>query len=66
MPVDSRKTQRKKRERRDRYKKGVTRHVSKRFKTDEYEDTEIQTELRKGNIVRDIRFRVLNHKIDGS
>ena len=45
------KTQRKKRERRDRYKNGVTRYTSKRFKTDEYQDPDIQAEIDKGNTV---------------
>ena len=40
-----------KRERRDRYKREVTRHTSKRFKTDENQDPEIEAELDKGNIV---------------
>jgi hypothetical protein len=45
---ESRKTQRRKRERRDRYNKGVTRHISKRFKSDEDEDPEIQAAIDKG------------------
>jgi hypothetical protein len=51
LSTDSRATQRRKRERRDRYKKGVTRHTSMRFQTEEHEDPEIQAEINKGNIV---------------
>jgi hypothetical protein len=51
LSTEGRATQRRKRELRHRYKKGVTRHTSKRFKTDEYQDPEIQAELDKGNIV---------------
>ena len=50
MSVDSRKKQRKKRERRDQYRKGVHRY-SKRFGTEEQEDRDIQAEIDKGNIV---------------
>ncbi|MGV8106994.1 MAG: hypothetical protein ACP5OH_04410 [Nitrososphaerota archaeon] len=51
MSVDNRRTQRKKRERSDRYRKGVQRLASKRFSTHEYEDPEIQAEIDKGNTV---------------
>jgi hypothetical protein len=51
LSTDNRASQRRKRELRDRYRKGVTRQTSKRFHTDENEDRDIQSEIDKGRIV---------------
>ncbi len=45
LSVDNRATQRRKRERRDRYRKGVHKYVSKRIDYEEKEDPDIQKEI---------------------
>jgi len=45
LSTDNRATQRRNRELRNRYKKGLTRHTSKRFRTAEDQDPEIQVEV---------------------
>lgn len=45
LSTDSRVTQRKKRERRDHYRKGVHKYTSKRIDYEEHEDSDIQKEI---------------------
>ena len=56
LSTDSRSTQRKKRERRDHYRKGVHKHMSKRIDYDEQEDPDIQREIDRGATVNILRF----------
>ena len=51
MSENNRKTQRKKRERKDRSRTEVHRYTSKRFQNDEQDDRVIQVELDKSKIV---------------
>lgn len=51
MSENNRKTQRKKRERKDRSRTEVHRYTSKRFQIDEQDDRVIQVELDKSKIV---------------
>ena len=50
LSTDSRTTQRRKRERKDHYRKGVHKYTSKRFADKDHEHPEIKTELDKGNV----------------
>jgi len=51
LSTDSRATQRRKREKKDHYRKGVHKYTSKRLQHDKQEDPEIQAVIDKGNIV---------------
>ncbi len=51
LSTDSSASQRRKRERKDGYRKGVHKYTSKRLGTGEQEDPDIQAELDKGNTV---------------
>ncbi|MDP9305770.1 MAG: hypothetical protein M3O68_05435 [Thermoproteota archaeon] len=49
--TDNKASQRRKRERKDHYRKGVHKYTSKRLADDEQEDPDIQAEIDKGKIV---------------